>query len=198
MIEYLQGKLTEKNPAYVVLENAGTGYLLNISLHTFSKIKDAETAKLFTHLAFRIEATTPTGYTLYGFADQSERQLFRLLISVSGVGNSTAMLMLSSLSADKIFTAIINGELSVLQSVKGIGNKTAQRIIIDLQDKLGKESFNPEILGIAHNTRKDEALIGLSTLGFGKAMAEKAVVRSLKQNPDLSVEQLIREALRIL
>ena len=198
MIEYLQGKLTEKNPAYVVLENAGTGYLLNISLHTFSKIKDTETAKLFTHLAFRIEATTPTGYTLYGFADQAERQLFRLLISVSGVGNSTAMLMLSSLAADKIFAAIQNGELSVLQSVKGIGNKTAQRIIIDLQDKLGKESFSPEILGIAYNTRKDEALIGLSTLGFGKAMAEKAVDRSLKQNPDLSVEQLIRESLRIL
>ena len=198
MIEYLQGKLTEKNPAYVVLENAGIGYMLNISLHTFSQIKDAETAKLFTHLAFRIEATTPTGYTLYGFAHQAERQLFRLLISVSGVGNSTAMLMLSSLSADKIFTAILNGELGVLQSVKGIGNKTAQRIIIDLQDKLGKESFSPDILGIAHNTRKDEALIGLSTLGFNKAMAEKAVDRSLKQNPDLSVEQLIREALRIL
>ncbi|OQX78845.1 MAG: Holliday junction branch migration protein RuvA [Bacteroidetes bacterium 4484_276] len=198
MIEYLQGKLTEKNPAYVVLDNAGIGYLLNISLHTFSTIKDAETAKLFTHLSFRIEATTPTGYTLYGFASQGERQLFRLLISVSGVGNSTAMLMLSSLSADKIFAAIQNGELSVLRSVKGIGNKTAQRIIIDLQDKLGKESFGPEILGIAHNTRKDEALIGLSTLGFGKAMAEKALDKSLKQNPDLTVEQLIREALRIL
>jgi Holliday junction DNA helicase RuvA len=198
MIEYLKGKLTEKNPAYVVLENDGTGYLLNISLHTFSKIKDAETTKLFTHLAFRIEATTPTGYTLYGFADQAERQLFRLLISVSGVGNSTAMLMLSSLSANKIFGAIQNGELGILQSVKGIGNKTAQRIIIDLQDKISKDSISSEFLGIAHNTRKDEALIGLSTLGFSKAMAEKALDRVLKQNPDLSVEVLIREALRIL
>jgi len=198
MIEYLKGKLTEKNPAYVVLENDGTGYLLNISLHTFSKIKIAETTKLFTHLAFRIEATTPTGYTLYGFADPAERELFRLLISVSGVGNNTAMLMLSSLTADKIFSAIKNGELSVLQSVKGIGNKTAQRIIIDLQDKISKESISPEILGIVHNTRKDEALIGLSTLGFSKAMAEKALDKVLKQNPDLSVEVLIREALRIL
>jgi Holliday junction DNA helicase RuvA len=198
MIEYLKGKLTEKNPAYVVLENEGTGYLLNISLHTFSKIKDAETTKLFTHLSFKIEATTPVGYTLYGFADQAERQLFRLLVSVSGVGNSTAMLMLSSLSADKIFAAIQNGELSVLRAVKGIGNKTAQRIIIDLQDKMGKEQISPEFLGIAHNTRKDEALIGLSTLGFGKAIAEKALDKVLKQNPDLAVEGLIKEALRIL
>jgi Holliday junction DNA helicase RuvA len=198
MIEYLYGKLVEKNPTNVVLETGGIGYTLNITLQTFSKIKDLDTVKLFTHLAFKIEATTPTGYNLYGFADVAERQLFRLLISVSGVGYSTAILMLSSLSADKIFAAIRQGELQVLQSVKGIGNKTAQRIIVDLQDKMRKETISPEILGITHNTRKDEALIGLSTLGFVKARAEKALDRVLKQNPDYTVEQLIKEALRVL
>lgn len=198
MIEYLKGELTEKNPAYVTLENGGVGYQLNISLQTYAAIKDLTRTKLFTHLAFKIEATTPTGFMLYGFFQDAERQLFRLLISVSGVGNSTAMLMLSSLSPDKIISSIQQGELSVLSSVKGIGNKTAQRIIVDLQDKIGKETIAPEFLGSTHNTRKDEALIGLTTLGFGKAAAVKALDKLLKQNPDLSVEELIKNALKIL
>jgi Holliday junction DNA helicase RuvA len=198
MLEFLKGKLIEKNPAYVVIENGGIGYLVNISLQTFSFIKEAEEAKLFTHLAFKIEATTPVGLVVYGFATATERQLFRLLVSVSGVGNSTALLMLSALSPDRIISAIQNGELAVLQSVKGIGSKTAQRIIIDLQDKIGKEKVSTEFLGIAHNTRKDEALIALTTLGFNKANSEKALNRLLQKNPELSVEQLIKEALRIL
>jgi len=198
MLEYLKGKLVEKNPAYVVLEGGGIGYLINISLQTFSAIKDKDETRLFTHLAFKIEATTPTGFVLYGFFQETERKLFRLLISVSGVGNSTAMLMLSSLASDKILWAIQQGELSVLSSVKGIGNKTAQRIIVDLQDKIGKENIAPEFLGTAHNTRKDEALIGLSTLGFGKVAAVKALDKLLMQNPDLSVEELIKHALKIL
>ena len=198
MLEFLTGRLIEKNPAYVVIENNGIGFMVNISLQTFAHVKEAETAKLFTHLAFKIEATTPVGFVVYGFASATERQLFRLLVSVSGVGNSTAMLMLSALSPDRIISAIQNGELTVLQSVKGIGNKTAQRIIIDLQDKIGKEKVSTEFLGIAHNTRKDEALIGLTTLGFNKANAEKALTRLLQKNPEYSVEQLIKEALRIL
>ncbi|MFP4471097.1 MAG: Holliday junction branch migration protein RuvA [Bacteroidales bacterium] len=198
MIEYLKGKLVEKNPAYLVLESGGMGFLLNISLQTYIAVKDLAEAKLFTHLAFKVEATTPTGFVLYGFSQDAERQLFRLLISVSGVGNSTAMLMLSSLAPDKIIQAIQQGELSVLRGVKGIGNKTAQRIIVDLQDKIGREQVVPEFLGGAHNTRKEEALIGLTTLGFGKPQAEKALQKILKQDPDLSVEQLIKEALKIL
>ncbi|MCF8365576.1 MAG: Holliday junction branch migration protein RuvA [Bacteroidales bacterium] len=198
MLEYLKGKIVEKNPAYIVLENAGTGYRINISLQTFSAIKDQDEVKLFTHLSFKIEATTPTGFMLYGFYQQNERQLFRLLISVSGVGNSTAMLMLSSLAPEKILWAIQHGELPVLSSVKGIGNKTAQRIIVDLQDKIGKENISTEFLGTAHNTRKDEALIGLTTLGFMKSAAVKALDKLLKQNPDLSVEELIKQALKIL
>jgi len=198
MLEYLKGRLIEKNPAYVVMENGGIGYLMNISMQTFVAVKDKEESKLFTHLTFKIEATTPTGFVLYGFFQEAERRLFRLLVSVSGVGNSTAMLMLSSLAPDKILAAIQQGELSVLSSVKGIGTKTAQRIIVDLQDKIGKENIAPEFLGIVHNTRKDEALIGLTTLGFGKASALKAVDKLLKQNPDLSVEELIKQALKIL
>jgi Holliday junction DNA helicase RuvA len=198
MLEYIKGKFVEKNPAYVVVENNGTGYLMNISLQTFAAIKDKDEARLFTHLAFKIEATTPTGFVVYGFFERAERQLFRLLISVSGVGNSTAMLMLSSLAPNKIMSAIQQGELTVLSSVKGIGNKTAQRIIVDLQDKIGKENIAPEFLGSAHNTRKDEALIGLTTLGFTKAAVVKALDKLLKQNPDLTVEALIKDALKIL
>jgi holliday junction DNA helicase RuvA len=198
MIEYLKGKPVEKNPAYVIVEHNGTGYLVNISLQTFSAIKDLDEVKLFTHLSFRIEATTATGFVLYGFSEAAERHLFRMLISVSGVGNSTAMLMLSSLAFGKIIEAIRTGELSVLKGVKGIGNKTAQRIIVELQDKIGKEVSSSEFLGIAHNTRKDEALIGLTTLGFGKMAAEKALNTILKKNSDLSVEALIKEALKIL
>lgn len=198
MIEYLKGNITEKNPAYIVIESGGVGYLLNISLQTYAAVKDLDSARLFTHLAFRIEATTPTGFVLYGFYHDTERKLFRLLTSVSGVGNNTALLMLSSLTPDKILGAIQQGELSVLSSVKGIGNKTAQRIIVDLQDKIGREQIAPEFLGTTHNTRKDEALIGLTTLGFGKAAAVKALDKLLKQNPDLPVEGLIKEALKIL
>lgn len=197
-MEYIHGRLAEKNPTYVVMECGGIGYLLNISLQTYAAIKDLEKARLFTHLAFKIEATTPTGFVLYGFFHETERQLFRLLTSVSGVGNSTAMLMLSSLAPDQLLQAIQQGELRVLSSVKGIGNKTAQRIIVDLQDKIGKEQISPEFLGTAHNTRKDEALIGLTTLGFGKAAAIKALDKLLRQNPDLPVEGLIKEALKIL
>jgi len=198
MLEYIKGKLTEKNPAYVVIENNGIGYLVNISLQTFTAIKDLDETKLLTHLAFKIEATTPTGYVLYGFHSETERQLYRLLISVSGVGNSTAMLMLSALASGKIITAIQQGDLNTLKSVKGIGLKTAQRIIIELQDKVGKETGTSEFLGIAHNTRKDEALIGLATLGFNKAVAEKAIIKVLGKSPDLAVEQIIKEALKIL
>ena len=194
MYSYIKGKLIEKNPTYVVIESAGVGYYINISLHTFSKISDDEQCKLFVHFVVREDAQI-----LYGFADEEERQLFRHLISVSGVGSNTARLILSSLKTEEIFDAIVNNKPSVLQSVKGIGGKSAQRIIIDLKDKLYKEGVSAGNLEISHNTQKDEALSGLVSLGFNKKIAEKALDKILKSGDSpLSVEQLIKNALKTL
>ncbi|MCD4698183.1 MAG: Holliday junction branch migration protein RuvA [Bacteroidales bacterium] len=199
MYSYIEGKLIEKNPAYIVLECNGIGYLLNISLNTFSKLKDKESFRLYTHLAIKNEATTPVGFVLYGFADENEREFFRQLISVSGVGNSTALLLLSSLSPDKLFNAIVENNAATLQSVKGIGTKSAQRIIIDLKDKLDKRKLTGDILEPAYNTNRDEALSGLAVLGFNKIIAGKAVTKVIdRKGMDLSVEELIKEALKIL
>lgn len=199
MYSFIKGELIEKNPAYVVLENQGIGYMINISLNTYMQLKDAETFKLFTHHAIKNEATTPVGFVLFGFADEQERQLFRHLISVSGVGNSTALLMLSSLAPDKLVEAIVDGNATVLQSVKGIGAKSAQRIVIDLKDKLEKGNLSSEIVKTSHNTNKDEALSGLTVLGFNKNRAESALDKITKKfGADLPIEELIKEALKIL
>lgn len=193
MYEFLQGVLTEKNPTYVVLENNGIGYLVNISLNTFSKIKDLQKTKLFTHFYVREDAQI-----LYGFADEVERELFRFLLSVSGVGASTARLILSSLSTEEVYTAITQEQSSVLQSVKGVGGKTAQRIVIDLKDKLMKAGIEHEKVDFSHNTIKDEALSGLLILGFNKSSAEKAINKILQKDSVTNVEGLIKEALKIL
>jgi len=193
MYEFLSGKLAEKNPTYVVVENNGIGYMINISLNTFSKIKDQNEAKLFTHFYVREDAQI-----LYGFADETERELFRFLLSVSGVGASTAKLILSSLTTEEVYEAITQGNAPVLQSVKGVGGKTAQRIIIDLRDKLTKAGIELEKVDFSHNTLKDEALSGLLILGFNKTTAEKAVNRILKRGSVSSVEELIKEALKAL
>lgn len=199
MYAYIEGRLTNKNPAYAIIDCNGIGYMINISLNTFSKLKDKEQFKLFTHLSIKNEATTPVGFVLYGFADEYERQLFRQLISVSGVGNNTALLMLSSLSPEKLHAAIVDNNASVLQSVKGIGAKSAQRIIIDLKDKLEKDKLSAEFVGTLHNTNKDEALSALTMLGFNKVSAEKALNKIIqKQSADLPIETLIKEALKIL
>jgi len=199
MYSYIEGKLAEKNPAYVIIDNSGIGYLINITLNTFSKLKDKDNFRLHTHHAIKNEATTPVGFVLYGFADVEERALFRQLISVSGVGSTTALLMLSSLSPEKIYTAIIQGNAPVLQAVKGIGAKSAQRIIIDLKDKLEKANISSEILNISHNTGKEEALSGLIVLGFNKIVAEKALNKVIaRHGNDLAVEHLIKEALKLL
>jgi Holliday junction DNA helicase RuvA len=199
MYEYIEGKLIEKNPAFVVIDCHGIGYLINISLNSYSKIKDRADTRLFTHFAIKNEATTPVGFVLFGFAEVQERYLFRQLISVSGIGNSTAMLMLSSLTPDKIYRAIIENNTAILQSVKGIGAKSAQRIIIDLKDKLEKEKLPHEILIGKYNTNKMEALSGLIVLGFNKVAAEKALNRIIEnQDRELAVEILIKEALKIL
>lgn len=193
MYEYLKGNLVEKNPAFVILETNGIGYMINISLNTFTKIKDLDNSKLFVHFYVREDAQI-----LYGFADKTERELFRFLLSVSGVGASTARLILSSLSTEEIYDAITNGKPAVLQSVKGIGGKTAQRIVIDLKDKLSKAEITLEKVDYSHNTLKDEALSGLLILGFTKVSATKAVDRIIKQGSVDSVEALIKEALKIL
>jgi Holliday junction DNA helicase RuvA len=193
MYEFLSGKLITKNPAYVVIENNGIGYMVNISLNTFSKVKDLQEAKLFTHFHVREDAQI-----FYGFADETERELFRYLLSVSGVGASTARLILSSLSTEDLYEALTLGKAAVLQNVKGIGGKTAQRIVIDLKDKLAKADIGVEKVDFSHNTLKDEALSGLLILGFNKSVASKAIDRAIKQGSVDSVEVLIKEALKIL
>ena len=193
MYEYFSGKLVEKKPTFVVIDNQGIGYLINISLNTFEKIKDRESAKLYVHFVVREDAQI-----LYGFADETERFLFRALISVSGVGANTARLVLSSLTTDEAYNAISAGDASVLQSVKGIGAKTAQRIVVDLKDKLIKQGFLPDKIGVSHNTMKNEALSGLLILGFNKTTASKVLDRVLRQSAFDSVEALIKEALKNL
>jgi len=200
MYAFIKGKLVEKNPAYVIIEASGIGYLLHISLNTFGKIKDEENCRLFTHLSIREDA-----HVLYGFFNEEERKLFRQLIGVSGVGSATAMLILSAYSADELVSFIVNGEVDRLKSVKGIGAKTAQRIIVDLKDRLDKGEISLEKLGLKHNTIKEEALSGLTVLGFNKRAAEKAINQVLTSThdqggneADLSVEVLIREALKLL
>ena len=193
MYEFIQGALTEKNPTYVVVENNGIGYLVNISLNTFTRIKDLQEAKLYIHFYVREDAQI-----LYGSADETERHLFRFLLSVSGVGASTARLILSSLTTEEVHSAITQGQSSVLQSVKGVGGKTAQRIVIDLKDKLSKAGIEAEKVDFSHNTIKDEALSGLLILGFNKSSAEKAINKILQKDSITSVESLIKEALKIL
>ena len=193
MYEFVSGKLTQKNPAFVVIENNGIGYLVNISLNTFTSIKDKESARLYTHFVVREDAQI-----LYGFAEESERELFRYLLTVSGVGASTARLILSSLTTEELYSAITQDNAAVLQSVKGIGGKTAQRIVIYLKDKLSKTDIGVEKVDITHNTLRDEALSGLLILGFNKTIANKAVSSILKSGSVSSVEDLIKEALKVL
>jgi len=195
MYDYFEGKLAEKNPAFTVIDVHGVGYYLNISLHTFSKLPDeGQQFMLYTHLAVKEDALV-----LYGFADMEERELFRQLISVSGVGAGTARMILSSLNPDDVAEAIVTGNATQLQRIKGIGQKTAQRIIIDLKDKLSKELIPHEKGGFVHNTKKEEALSGLIILGFQKMVAEKALNKVIEiKGSALSVEDLIRNALKIL
>jgi len=193
MYDYLEGKLVEKNPTYIVIDVAGVGYMVNISLTTYSKIKEEENLKIFTHFVVREDAQI-----LFGFADKNERLLFTYLISVSGVGANTARLILSSLTTEEAFDAIVQSKTSILQGVKGIGGKTAQRIIIDLKDKLIKSGIELEKINETHNTIREEALSGLLILGFNKNSVEKVIDRVLKDENIVDVEGLIKEALKML
>ncbi len=193
MIHHLKGKLVEKNPTYVIIECGGVGYFVNISLHTFSKIADVESINLFTHLQVKEDS-----HTLFGFAEKSEREIFRLLLSVSGIGSSTARTMLSSLTPAQIRDAIAGGDVPTIQSVKGIGAKTAQRVILDLKDKVLKVYDIDEVSISSNNTNKDEALSALEVLGFPRRQAEKVVDKVLQQDTSLSVENIIKLALKNL
>ena len=193
MITHLKGKLIEKNPTHVIIECAGVGYFVNISLNTFSNIKEDENISLYTHLQIKEDS-----HTLFGFAEKSEREIFRLLLSVSGIGSSTARTMLSSLSPAQIRDAIANGDVATIQGIKGIGTKTAQRVILDLRDKILKVYDIDELSINSNNTNKEEALSALEVLGFVRRHAEKAVDKVLIQDSSLSVENIIKLALKNL
>ncbi len=193
MITHIQGKLVEKNPTDVVIECHGVGYLINISLHTFSQIPNEEHLKLYTHLHIKEDA-----HTLYGFSSLLERDIFRLLISVSGIGTSTARTMLSSLTPKQVIDGIAANDVALIQSIKGIGAKTAQRVIIDLKDKIIKLYDLDEVSVVKGNTNKDEALSALEVLGFSRKQAERIVDKIIKTEPEATVETLIKEALKNL
>ncbi len=193
MITQIKGKLVEKNPTEVVIDCNGVGYLLHISLNTFSALPDQENVILYTHLSIREDA-----HTLFGFIDKTEREVFKLLISVSGVGPSIARTMLSSMSSVEIQNAIASENVKLIQSVKGIGAKTAQRVIVDLKDKILKTFDIDEVSANTSNTNKDEALSALEVLGYHKKQSDKIVNIILKEHPDASVEFIIKSALKNL
>jgi Holliday junction DNA helicase RuvA len=194
MINHINGKITEKTPTHIVVEANGVGYYIHISLTTYSKLVDLNDIKILTYLSIKEDA-----HTLYGFFDAEERDMFKLLISVNGVGTNTARMMLSSLQSQEISKAILQGNVNELKGIKGIGIKTAQRIIVDLKDKVGKdENISSDILTFLDNTNRDEALSALVALGFTKAAVEKVLHTILKAQPKLSVEALVKEALKKL
>lgn len=191
MITHLNGKLIEKNPTNIVVECNGVGYLVLISLNTFSGLGSSEAVKIYTKQIVREDAQL-----LYGFVTTEERSMFEQLISVSGIGPNTAMIMLSSLVPEEIAHAIQSEDVKTIQSVKGIGAKTAQRVIVDLKDKMLKMNFSTENIFVQNNTNRFDALTALVSLGFDKKAAEKAIDK-IAQGED-SVEKLIKEALKIL
>lgn len=193
MITHIQGRLVEKNPTDVVIDCNGVGYFINISLHTFSELPTSENVKLFTHLLVREDA-----HTLYGFSSVAEREIFKLLISVSGVGASIARTMLSSLAPEQVLDAISLNDIATIQSVKGIGAKTAQRVVLDLKDKILKVYGLSSISAGSSNTNKNEALSALETLGFVRKQSEKVVDTIVKENPQASIEMIIKQALKNL
>jgi len=193
MITYIQGKLVEKNPTDVVIDCNGIGYLVHISLHTFSEIPNQENIKLYTYLQIKEDS-----HSLFGFTSLAEREIFKLLISVSGIGSSIARTMLSSLTPKQVREGIAIGDVALIQSIKGIGAKTAQRAIIELKDKVLKIYDIDEVSITKNNTCKDETLSALEVLGFARKQAEKVVDKILTTQPDANVETIIKLALKNL
>ncbi len=191
MYEYIKGEVVEINPTYVVIETGGVAYFVKISLYTYSATKEEKTACFYLHQIVREDA-----HLLYGFATKTEREIFRLLISVSGVGSNTASVMLSYLSPADVKEAVISENENVLKSVKGIGAKTAKRIILDLKDKIGKTVVEASTIEISDNNIKDEAVSALVMLGFQKNLVNKTATKILKDNPEFNVENVVKEALK--
>ena len=193
MIAQVQGRLIEKNPTDVVVDCQGVGYFLNISLYTYSQLSDDENIRLYTQLLVREDAMT-----LYGFSTKEERTVFNLLLSVSGIGASTARTMLSSLNPVQVRDAIVTEDIAMIQGVKGIGAKTAQRVILDLKDKIIKLYGDETSEVTSSNTNRNEALSALETLGFSRKIAEKACDAVLNESPAASVEDIIKLAFKYL
>jgi Holliday junction DNA helicase RuvA len=193
MIDYISGSITRLTPAFITIETGGIGYFVNISLSTFTKLEGKSEFKILVHEVIREDS-----HTLFGFADEEERDIFRLLISVTGVGANTARMMLSSLIPVEIEKAILSSDVNILKSVKGIGLKTAQRIIVDLKDKLGKQAGSGEIFAFADNTKREEALSALVMLGFAKNAVSKVLDKIVREEKNLTVEDLIKKSLKNL
>ncbi len=193
MIDYIKGEITQITPTFLTMETGGIGYLINISITTFSKLEAKKDFKILIHEIIREDS-----HQLFGFADHEERDIFRLLISVTGVGANTARMMLSSLNPAEIEKAILGSDVNLLKSIKGIGLKTAQRIIIDLKDKLGKHAGSDEIFAFADNTKREEALSALVMLGFAKNAVSKVLDKIVREEKNLTVEDMIKRALKNL
>jgi Holliday junction DNA helicase RuvA len=193
MIAHLQGKLVEKSPTQVIIDCGGVGYHVNISLHTYSLLPPTDFIKLFTYLQIKEDA-----HTLFGFVEKSEREIFKMLLSVSGIGASIARTMLSSLDPKQITNAIASGDVVTIQSIKGIGSKTAQRVILDLKEKVLKLYDLDEVSMSQSNTIRDEALSALEVLGFVRKTSERIVEKIIKEASDSSVESVIKKALKVL
>jgi Holliday junction DNA helicase RuvA len=193
MITQLQGRLIEKFPTHVVIDCQGVGYEVHISLHTFGQLGDNENIRLYTHLQVREDA-----HTLFGFFEPMERSIFRLLISISGIGASIARTMLSSMTPNQIQQAIVHEDLAAIKAVKGIGLKTAQRVLIELKDKIQNVAGMEEISASRSNTTKEETLSALEVLGYPRRQAEKVIDNIIQSTPESSVEALIKQALNKL
>lgn len=193
MITHLNGKLVEKNPSYLIIEAGGVGYFVNISLQTYSQLGNEENCKIFTYLSVKEDS-----HTLYGFAESQERELFKQLISVSGVGTNTARMMLSSMTSSELVSSIASSNITSITSIKGIGAKTAQRIVLDLKDKILKAGNNTDNnSAMINNTIKNEALSALVVLGFDKKMAEKVINQITHAEPQITdVQELIKKSLK--
>lgn len=193
MIAHIHGKLVEKTPTHIIIDCGGIGYHVNISLHTYSLLPNTDFIKVYTYLQIKEDA-----HTLFGFIEKSEREIFKLLLSVSGIGASIARTMLSSLDPKQVTNAIASGDVVTIQSVKGIGSKTAQRVILDLKEKVLKLYDLDEVSMSQSNTNRDEALSALEVLGFVRKSSEKIVEKIVKEDPEASVESIIKKALKNL
>jgi len=193
MIDYIKGTIAQVTPTFLTIETCGVGYFVNISLNTFTRLDGKNEYKLLVHEVIREDS-----HQLFGFADKEERDIFRLLISVTGVGAATARMMLSSLNPAEVEKAVIGSDVNTLKSVKGIGLKTAQRIIVDLKDKVGKQAGTGEIFAFTDNTKREEALSALVMLGFARSAVLKALDKIVREEKNLTVEEMIKKALKNL